>query len=57
MNYINFDRPKLTRLKTASEQAKKNGEDCFTFDGEKILVSYAKYLIEYLESEFTKRGA
>lgn len=51
---IDFDRPKLDRLKKDYDKAKASGAEQFTFDGEVYLVSYAKYVIEYLESQFKR---
>jgi len=44
-----FDRAKLARFKLAYNQVSSNKGKCFTFDGERYIVGYAKYLIEYLE--------
>lgn len=51
---INFDRPKLAKLKREYAKAKEAGREQFTFDGSEFLVSYAKYLIEYLETQFSE---
>lgn len=40
----------LPSLKKAYEQAKKDNKEQFTYKGNEILVSYAKYLVEYMES-------
>lgn len=40
----------LKRFKKAFKQAQVNQKEQFTFDGNEYLVSYAKYLIEYLDS-------
>lgn len=47
---VQFDRPKLERLKAAIKAAEAAGAETFTFEGHDYLVSYAKYLVEYLES-------
>lgn len=47
---VTFARPKLERLKTAIKAAQAAGVDQFTFEGRDYLVSYAKYMVEYLES-------
>lgn len=36
-------------LKKAYKKAVKLGQESFHFDSQEMLVSYAKYLIEYLE--------
>lgn len=47
-----WDRPKLERFKKALEAARPNGRDsAFQFDGADFLVSYAGYLVEYLEGK------
>lgn len=46
---VNFDRAKLRRLCAAYETAVAAGATQFTFEGSELLVSYARYLIEYLE--------
>jgi len=47
--------PKLRRLKVAYQQAVNAKADTFMLDGHKFVVSYAKYLIEYLTLELAKR--
>jgi len=42
----------LKDLKVEYEKHKHNPDATFIFEGERLLVSYAKYLIEYLEFEF-----
>lgn len=46
---MHFDRPRLERLKKALEEAKACGAGQFVFEGRLLLVSYARYLVEYLE--------
>lgn len=46
-----WDRPKLERLKEARSKAIEAGHSTFDFEGQQVLVSYAKYLIEYLEMQ------
>jgi len=48
---ITFDRQELANLKRSYTVAIRNKKDQFTFKGNKLLVSYAKYLIEYLEGQ------
>jgi hypothetical protein len=43
-------RPALIRLAKAYRRALKSGDVEFTFDGQVVLVGYARYLIEYAES-------
>lgn len=40
----------LPELKNRYNKAIKNGNDTFMFNNVEILVGYAKYLIEYLET-------
>ncbi len=47
---FNFD--KYRRFKRAYIRANIRGDNEFLFDLEIFLVSYAKYLIEYLEKQF-----
>jgi hypothetical protein len=49
---ISFDRAKRDALRDAYEAAKAAGQEVFQFDGHDILVSYAKYLLEYLDGRF-----
>ena len=39
----------LPKLKTLYRIAIKSGQEMFCYKGKEILVSYCKYLIEYLE--------
>lgn len=50
---ILWDAPKLKRLKAAYAEAfkTKTGNDTFMFDNHEFVLGYAKYLIEYLESQ------
>ena len=48
---ISFDRQTLDQLKGAYGKAVKANEETFVFKGNLMLVSYAKYLIEYLEGK------
>lgn len=43
-------------LKNLYEKALSKGEDQFNFRGNPVLVTYAKYLIQYLEKEFEKES-
>jgi hypothetical protein len=48
---INWTRPMLERFKKEYQKAVAAKKDTFVFDGNEFVVSYAKYLIEYLESK------
>jgi hypothetical protein len=52
MNYIEFTPEKLAALKKAKAEADKRGQQSFMFEGQELLSSYAKYMIEYLEGKF-----
>jgi hypothetical protein len=52
MKGITFTRAKLKELKLAYNWALAQGHQQFEFEGQQILVSYAKYLIQYLELKF-----
>ena len=45
-----FNKEDVIALRKRYEQAVANDEEIFTFKGEELLTSYAKYLIEFLES-------
>jgi hypothetical protein len=47
-----FDIETFKKLKTAYKNAKLMEVKSFSFLGRDILVDYAKYLVEYLESRF-----
>ncbi len=49
-NSITFDRQELINLKRSYTLAVEENKEQFTFKGNELLTSYAKYLIEYLES-------
>jgi hypothetical protein len=49
MDKIEFTPAKLKLLKQEYEKAKN--KESFIFEGREILTSYAKYLIQYLESQ------
>ncbi len=68
MTVINWTRLKAESLREAYDEARERGDEEFTwtemngngFMAQKIadhpmLVSYAKYLLEYLEGEFAKQ--
>lgn len=50
---INFTPDKFKQLKNEYNQAVQEGKTVFMFDGQhELLVDYAKYLIQYLETKF-----
>jgi len=51
---ITWDIHKLAQFKVARDNAIKAGKDVFSFEGHEVLVSYAKYLIEYLDAYFKR---
>lgn len=42
----------LKRFKVAYKKACENKQDTFVFNNNEFVTSYAKYLIEYLETRF-----
>ena len=44
-----FDKSKYQELQDAYNKAKQQNKEQFNFYGEVLLVSYAKYLLEYLK--------
>ena len=53
---ILFTEKDLKELKRKYAEAMKSGSESFEFRGHPLLVSYAKYLIEYLEIQFQTKG-
>ena len=53
-DFRSFDNEDFRRLKDEYEKALAQEKEQFVFDKQVLLVSYAKYLIEYLESKFNK---
>jgi hypothetical protein len=51
---IQWSPEKLQKLKVAYCAAKDQGKKSFLFNGDEFVVDYAKYLIEYLEGEFSR---
>ena len=45
----------LEKLKKAQVEAVERGQRQFVFEGQDVLVAYAKYLIEYLEGVLKPR--
>lgn len=52
MTVLMFNRTMLAELKTALALARTRGEDSFMFYGTELLVSYAEYVVEYLDTQF-----
>lgn len=53
---IEWTKPMLERFRKEYSKAKseKQPTDTFVFDGNTFVISYAKYLIEYLDMRFPK---
>lgn len=51
-NMMNFNVNTFKQLKKEYEKAVKAGQKSFMFNGQELLVDYAKYLIQYLEPKF-----
>jgi hypothetical protein len=49
---ISFTPEKLKELKAEYKKAVDAGQETFMFEDSELLVSYAKYMIEYLNSQF-----
>ena len=49
---VEFDPTKMKTFKAVYVAAEQAGRASFNFDGHEYLVTYAKYLIEFLELEF-----
>lgn len=54
METITFTPELLEKLKREYKKAISKNIDTFLFEGNELLVSYTKYLIEYLETVFNK---
>lgn len=50
MTTITWDRDLLEKFRTAYTRAVNAGHDEFTFQDHVVVVGYAKYLIEYLDT-------
>lgn len=53
---ITFTAQKTRELRKAYNRALHTNQNQFAFEGREVLVDYAKYLLEYLESEFGKEA-
>lgn len=56
IKHVEFTPQKLKDLKDSYKSAVKYNQDSFWFDGNEVITSYAKYLIEYLDMQFKKGG-
>lgn len=54
MNTIEFTATKVKALRRAYNAAVKAKKDTFIFEGSELVVTYAKYLLEYLDGEFRR---
>ncbi len=53
---IGWTRPMYDRFRKAYAVAVKAGHESFVFDGNEFVTSYAKYLLEWLTTEFERRA-
>jgi len=53
---IDFNAAKVVLLKEAYEKALSAGKDRFEFEGMDMLISYAGYLIKYLDTLFKNKS-
>lgn len=51
-NHVDFTHNKVVALRKVYEEASRKGADSFKFEGNDYLVSYTRYLLEYLEPKF-----
>ena len=51
MNTLNLNKKSLAELKRAYKKAVTDKKESFTFYGNELLTTYAKYLIEYAETK------
>lgn len=52
---IEFTAEKFKAFKKAYDKAITDKKDQFEFEGHEVLVSYAKYVIQYLTPKFDKK--
>jgi hypothetical protein len=50
MAILKHDQKSYDDLKKAYDKAVSEGKTQFTYEGEEVLTSYAKYLLEYLKT-------
>lgn len=48
---MEFNADRVRELKEAYDKAVADGSETFMFDGDELVVTYAKYLIEFLIGE------
>lgn len=53
--YLAWTPTMLKRFKSAVKKAEAESAETFVFEEHEFLVAYARYLIEYLEGEFSKQ--
>ena len=53
-NNITFDAAKRDKLRKAYGEAVTNSHAEFTFEGNEFVTSYARYLLQYLDSKFKR---
>jgi len=51
---IKWNRQKLNRLKEAIRDARIEGQEVFTFEGHTLVLTYAHYLAQHLDSQLGK---
>ena len=51
---MEFTKDKYMKLRKAHNSATSSGKSQFMFEGQVILTSYSKYLLEYLNMRFGK---
>jgi len=56
MTTVNFTPQLAKKLRTAYEQAVELKQDTFMFEGQEMVVGYAKYLLEYLKMQGLLKG-
>ncbi len=49
MNYVSWNSSRKDEFRDEYNKAKKENVDMFTFKGNKYVLDYAKYLLEYLD--------
>ena len=54
--YMSISKDDFVELKTLYADTLNNNDQTFTFKDKLLLVDYAKYLIEYLETQFKERS-
>ena len=50
-NTITINFATYKKLKKAYQEALKNNETIFIFEGHELLINYAKYLLQYLDMQ------